>query len=252
MPVSAAPCPVCDREAGWLLASVDGRDYYRCRTCEATFLAPDQLPSAEQELDAYRLHCNDPDDPAYRGFLSQLAEPLLARLAPGAAGLDYGCGPGPALTALMRARGHSVALYDPFFYPDRGALRRTYDFITCTEVAEHFHHPAREFRKLDGLLKPGGWLAIQTTFQTDDARFARWNYRRDPTHVVFYRPHTFECIAQRHRWQPVFPSGNVVLLHKPAADRLCGERDDEAFGISQGRGQDGLDYEESIRREWDR
>jgi SAM-dependent methyltransferase len=252
MHVSAAPCPVCDRDAGRLFACVDGCDYYRCRICEATFLARDQLPSAQQELEEYSLHRNNPDDPVYRGFLNQLAAPLLTRLAPGAAGLDYGCGPGPALAALMRAGGHRVAFYDPFFHPDRGALGLTYDFITCTEVVEHFHHPAREFRKLDALLKPGGWLAIQTAFQTDDARFARWNYRRDPTHVVFYRPHTFECIAQRHRWEPVFPSGNVVLLRKPAANRLCGERDDGAFGISQGRGQDGLDYQESIRREWDR
>ena len=218
MHVSAAPCPVCDRDAGRLFACVDGRNYYRCRICEATVLARDQLPSAEQELDAYRLHRNDPDDPAYRGFLNQLSEPLLARLAPGAAGLDYGCGPGPALAALMRDGDHHVALYDPFFHPEPGALGRTYDFITCTEVVEHFHHPAREFRKLDALLKPGGWLAIQTTFQTDDARFARWNYRRDPTHVVFYRPHTFRHIAQCHGWHPLFPDCNVVLLHKPAAD----------------------------------
>jgi SAM-dependent methyltransferase len=220
MQASTEPCPVCDRDAGRLFASVDGRDYYRCQICQATFLAREQLPSPEQELDAYRLHCNDPNDPAYRSFLSPLAEPLLARLAPAADGLDYGCGPGPALAGLMRARGHCMALYDPFFHPDPGALERSYDFITCTEVVEHFHHPAREFERLDALLKPGGWLAIKTTFQTDDARFARWNYRRDPTHVVFYRPLTFRHIAQCHGWDPVFPDHNIVFMRKPAADAL--------------------------------
>jgi 2-polyprenyl-3-methyl-5-hydroxy-6-metoxy-1,4-benzoquinol methylase len=219
MRVSAAPCPVCDRDAGRLFACVDGRDYYRCRICEATFLARDQLPSAQEELEEYLLHRNAPDDPAYRGFLSRLTEPLLARLAPGATGLDYGCGPGPTLAALMRAGGHRMALYDPFFHPNPEALECTYDFVTCTEVVEHFHHPAREFRRLDALLKPGGWLAIQTAFQTDDARFARWNYRRDPTHVVFYRSHTFQRIAQCHGWDPVFPDHNIVFMRKPAAGR---------------------------------
>ena len=37
------------------------------------------------------------------------------------------------------------------------------------------------------LVRPGGWLAVMTCFQTDDARFAGWHYRKDPTHVVFYR-----------------------------------------------------------------
>ena len=215
MRVSAAPCPVCDRDAGRLFASVDRHDYYRCRICEATFLARDQLPSARKELEEYRLHRNAPDDPAYRGFLSRLAKPLLARLPPGTTGLDYGCGPGPTLAALMRSGGHRMALYDPFFHPDPEALERTYDFITCTEVVEHFHHPARQFRRLDALLKPGGWLAIQTTFQTDDARFARWNYRRDPTHVVFYRPLTFRHIARRHGWDSAFPHQNMVFMRKP-------------------------------------
>jgi cyclopropane fatty-acyl-phospholipid synthase-like methyltransferase len=89
---------------------------------------------------------------------------------------------------------------------------RTYDFITCTEVVEHFHHPALEFRRLDALLKPGGWLAIQTTFQTDDARFARWNYRRDPTHVVFYRPYTFGM----HR-----PTCHRLAANLPEAATSC-------------------------------
>jgi len=46
------------------------------------------------------------------------------------------------------------------FRPGSEALTRTCDFITCTEVAEHFHRPADEFRRLDALLKPGGWLAL--------------------------------------------------------------------------------------------
>jgi SAM-dependent methyltransferase len=208
-------CPVCEVGASRLFATVQGRDYLRCEACQATFLHPGQLPSPEAERHEYILHRNRPEDPAYRDFLAQLARPLLARLAPGRSGLDYGCGPGPALAQMLREAGHRVTLYDPLFHPDREALQGQYDFITCTEVVEHFHHPAREFERLHALLKPGGWLAIQTCVQTDDAAFARWNYRRDPTHVVFYRQHTLTRIAHRHGWIPEFPARNVALLRRP-------------------------------------
>ena len=35
-------------------------------------------------------------------------EPLLARLGPASHGLDYGCGPGPALATMLREEGHGV------------------------------------------------------------------------------------------------------------------------------------------------
>ena len=168
----------------------------------------------EREQAEYRLHDNDAAQAGYRRFLTQLAQPLLQRLPPQQHGLDYGCGPGPVLAAMLREAGHSVALYDPFFAPDRAVLNATYDFITCTEVAEHFHTPAAEFRRLDGLLKPGGWLALMTCFQTDDARFAQWHYRRDPTHVVFYREATLRYVAARIGWECEVPVANVALMRK--------------------------------------
>lgn len=78
---------------------------------------------------------------------------------------------GPALAHMLREAGHSVDLYNPFFASDPGPLRRTYDFIACSEVAEHLHHPAAEFASFDGLLRPGGWLAVMTSLQTDDSQF---------------------------------------------------------------------------------
>jgi len=116
------PCPVCLDPAPRPFMAVDGREYWRCEACEATFLAPAQRPAPADERAEYLLHANDPQDAGYRRFLFRLAEPLLARLAPACEGLDYGCGPGPALAAMLREAGHDVALYDPFFAPDaRGA-----------------------------------------------------------------------------------------------------------------------------------
>lgn len=210
-------CPVCEGPHGHPFQTIDGRAYARCTQCEATFLLPAYWPTPEAERAEYELHRNSPDDAGYRAFLARLAEPLLQRLAPGSSGLDFGCGPGPVLAGVLREAGHRVALYDPFFHPDDAALDEHHDFVTCTEVVEHFHHPAAEFRRLNDLLKPGGWLAVMTRFQTDDARFAQWHYRRDPTHVVFYRRATFEHLAQVHGWACEVPAPNVVLMRKHTA-----------------------------------
>ncbi|HUF45131.1 MAG TPA: class I SAM-dependent methyltransferase, partial [Aestuariivirgaceae bacterium] len=185
-----AACPVCRALRPVPFTEVGKRTYWACETCQARFLDPGQYPSSEVELARYRQHQNDPDDPRYRQFLSKLADPLLHRLAANLCGLDYGCGPGPALCAMLGEAGHEMAAYDPFFAPDRSLLERTFDFITCTEAAEHFHHPAAEFDRLNRMLRAGGWLGIMTCFQTDDGRFADWHYRKDPTHVVFYREAT--------------------------------------------------------------
>lgn len=191
MILSSPDCPVCMAPQTVCFLLVDALKYWRCTACEATFLDPVQLPSLSTEYAQYRLHHNVVTDSGYRQFLSRLATPLLERLASNLSGLDYGCGPGPALAAMLAEAGHRMTLYDPLFHDDPMALAKRYDFITCTEVAEHFHRPADEFIRLDGLLKPGGWLAVMTQFQTDDATFGRWHYRRDPTHVVFYREATF-------------------------------------------------------------
>jgi SAM-dependent methyltransferase len=216
-----ATCPVCrsGEPRPVPLLSVDGRDYWRCRTCAARFLDPRQRPLPDAEYAHYLTHQNHPDDPGYRQFLSKLADPLMSRLAEGASepsrGLDYGCGPGPALAARLREAGHEMALYDPFFHPDPSPLDRVYDFVTSTETAEHFHRPAAELDRLMRLVRPGGWLAIMTSFQTDDARFQNWHYRKDPTHVVFYREATMRHLAASRGWSCEIPVKDVALMRRP-------------------------------------
>ena len=210
-------CPVCEQTAAQHFIQVEGRDYWRCCNCEATFLEPAQLPTQREEHAQYRLHNNNVEDAGYRQFLSRLAQPLLERLPAKSEGLDYGCGPGPALAAMLREAGHTVSLYDPLFYPEAAVLAKQYDFITCTEVVEHFHQPAQMFFRLNKLLRPGGWLGVMTNLQTDDAAFANWHYRRDPTHVVFYRLNTFKHIAAQHGWDYENPGQNVIIMRKRVA-----------------------------------
>ncbi|MGI9522680.1 MAG: class I SAM-dependent methyltransferase [Hyphomicrobiaceae bacterium] len=213
-PQTPPTCRVCTRSTSKLFGVVEGLKYWRCPRCTATFLDHRQLPSPDRERTHYLTHENDPSDPGYRAFLNRLAAPLLARLPPHSYGLDYGCGPGPALAKMLEEAGHTVALFDPFFAPNSAVLGATYDFVTCTETAEHFHDPFAEFRRFDALLKPGGRCAVMTLFQTDDRRFANWHYRKDPTHVVFYRERTMRCLADDLEWRVEFPHPNVAIFEK--------------------------------------
>jgi SAM-dependent methyltransferase len=215
MDAAPLPCPVCLAPQTRQFARIDARDYRACAICDSRFLNPVHYPARDVEHAEYRLHDNRLDDPCYRQFLSRLATPLLGKLVPAAVGLDYGCGPGPALAVCLREAGHEMALYDPLFVPDISVLTRTYDFVTCTEVVEHFHAPAAEFARLRALVRPGGWLAIMTCFQTDDARFADWHYRKDITHVVFYRETTFRYLAHSWGWTCEVPHKDVVLMQRP-------------------------------------
>ncbi|MEX0601220.1 MAG: class I SAM-dependent methyltransferase, partial [Rhodothermales bacterium] len=134
-------------------------------------------------------------------------------LPAGAAGLDYGSGPGPTLSVMLEERGHPMAIYDPFFAPDERVFDRSYDFITCSETVEHFFRPREEFERLYGLLRPGGWLGVMTRFVTD-RDFETWWYVRDATHVCFYRTETMYWIEEQFDWTLHLPAPDVALFQR--------------------------------------
>jgi hypothetical protein len=205
-------CRVCRDGELHPFAVVEERRYERCSRCLGTLVAAADLPDRDAELNHYLNHENDIHDQGYRRFVSKLVEPLSERLPPCSHGLDYGCGPGPVAAAMLRERGFTIDLFDPFFAPDESLLDRAYDFIVCSEVVEHFHRPAEEFDRLAAMLKCGGILAIMTCFQDDDQRFSTWHYRRDPTHVAFYRLETLANIARARGWSCESPVKDVALL----------------------------------------
>lgn len=144
-----------------------------------------------------------------------MADPLAQRLPPRARVLDFGAGPTPGLARLLEERTLVVRRYDPFYAPDTPALDETYDAVACSETAEHFHRPRREFDLFDRVLRPGGVLGVMTTFLNREADFDKWHYRFDPTHVAFYRKETFSWIASWRGWRLEIPAPNVALLKKP-------------------------------------
>jgi hypothetical protein len=201
-------CPLCGSTA----VSPFAPNYHRCGECELTFLEPSLRPDAATEMARYEEHRNDPLDSGYRSFLRRLAAPVMEVVPSGSRGLDYGSGPGPTLSLMLAEAGYEMSIYDPFYADDAAVLLDRYDFITCSEVAEHFFNPEAEFSRLAGMLKPGGVLGVMTEPLLDSVDFEQWHYRRDPTHVCFYRPATMAWVADRHGWSVAFPSRTVTLF----------------------------------------
>jgi Methyltransferase domain len=211
-----SPCPLCSSVQTFFYIEAYRRTYLECDDCGLTFLTPQERLDPEAERTHYLTHQNDPRDSHYRDFLDRLAIPLTSHLKPGARGLDVGSGPGPTLSLMLQERGFPTQNYDPYFAPDVSVLETTYDFITATEVVEHFYNPGQEFRRLDALLNPSGYLGIMTELVRDDRPFDKWHYPRDPTHVSFYRARSMEWIAKSFNYVLEIPRPNVVLFRKPS------------------------------------
>lgn len=207
-------CPLCGSLECSFYAEAHGRDYLGCTVCSVVFVRPEHRLSPSEERRRYEKHRNHPDDPAYKAYLGSLLAPLLDRLPPKASGLDFGCGPGPAVSAILREAGHEMEDYDPFFRPDRYAINRVYDFVVCTEVAEHFHRPAAELALISRLVGKGGALLLATRLVPNNQPFESWWYVRDPTHVVFYSRASLDWIAARWGWQVVSSTDSVHLFRR--------------------------------------
>lgn len=171
----------------------------------------------------YDCHNNDPGDLRYRAFLSRLANPLIDRLTIGAHGLDYGSGPGPTLSLMLEEAGFTTDIFDPLYSPNQACLNRSYDFITASEVAEHFDQPRTEFQRLWAILRPGGLLGIMTKRLSTPAAFINWHYKNDPTHISFYAADTFLWISKWLSASLEFVDRDVVLLGKPIAEATAAD-----------------------------
>lgn len=212
--INPPACPLCYRGDIAAYYRDKKRDYLHCRFCGLVFVPEIRHLALQEEKAVYDLHDNQLADPGYREFLSRLATPLIHRLPPGSSGLDYGCGPGPLLAELLKQAGHAVSVYDPFYADQPHLLDRQYDFITCSEVVEHFRQPGQEFERLFKLLKPRGCLGLMTKLVLNAQAFSRWHYKNDPTHIVFFSVATFGWLAKQYGYRLEFIGSDVIVLTK--------------------------------------
>jgi len=203
-------CKICSHEVRTVFDRQFKVDYYFCPHCEFLFMDETAMVSPEREKAEYSTHQNTLDNEGYvnrfREFLKKAVIPFQTNPGPGGkrTALDFGSGPGDCVMAhvLREERGYDVDIYDVYFAPEKVYTDNTYDLITCTEVLEHLKDPMETLRLLKRHLKPNGILALMTLFHPitennpeGEEMFQQWWYRRDITHIGFFRPKTFRFIA---------------------------------------------------------
>ncbi|UCH92865.1 MAG: class I SAM-dependent methyltransferase [Candidatus Aminicenantes bacterium] len=202
-------CKICSHDVRTIYDEQFAVNYYYCSNCRFIFMDDEKILVPEQEQQRYLRHTNTLEDTGYvnmlKTFINKSITPFHQNIK---TTLDFGSGPGPVLSRLLREMGYETDIYDIYFAPEKVYLEKTYDLITCTEVLEHLKDPLETLRMLKDHLKAGGILAVMTLFHpvyelsaTPDQLpcqtvFKDWWYRRDPTHISFFRPETFYYVAR--------------------------------------------------------
>ena len=186
----------------------------QCLECDFVFVPSQYHLSQSEERKRYDTHNNNPEDPRYRQFLSQLTEPLNEIISSDSCGLDFGCGPGPTLSLMMQEKGHQMDLYDKFYARNQSVFEKSFDFITLTEVLEHLCDPVFELERLASILKSKGILAVMTQTLTQDIDFKSWYYKNDPSHIGFYNDKSLTCLAVLLELEKTQFSDRVIFFKK--------------------------------------
>ena len=215
---SPTHCPLCRCVNPRHFHSDRRRDYFRCGECRLTFVPSDFHLSPADEKSEYDLHENSPDDLGYRKFLSRLFSPVNDRLQRGSHGLDFGCGPGPTLSLMFEDVGHTMEVYDPIYAPDLPDDQTLFDFVTASEVVEHFRRPMFDLERMWAKIRVGGILGIMTKLARGPEEFSQWHYKNDPTHVSFFASETFVWLGQHWRSRVTFYGDDVVVFEKSSGE----------------------------------
>ncbi|MFH1386552.1 MAG: class I SAM-dependent methyltransferase [bacterium] len=190
-------CKICSQKTRIIFDRQYEHNYYYCANCEFIFLDESKIISPAQEKKEYSFHHNSLENEGYvqmfRDFINQAIKPSRSGKT---TALDFGSGPEPVLAELLRLEGFETDIYDKYFAPEMADQNKKYDLITATEVFEHLADPLSTLKQLKPLLNKNGILALMTLFhQNNDEHFKAWWYRRDATHIAFYTPKTFHCLA---------------------------------------------------------
>lgn len=201
-------CPLCQNQS----APFYRDEFFLCDTCKGVFRDQAFYPSLETEKSRYEEHNNDVNDSGYQQFVSPIIERVAQDFSSSHSGLDFGSGTGPVASKLLQDKGYHIEQYDPFFADFPSLLARTYDYIVCCEVVEHFHYPAQDFGLLKKLLNPEGKLYCMTNLYHADIDFPNWHYQRDPTHVFIYQRETMEWISKKFGFKSVEIEGRLSVF----------------------------------------
>jgi SAM-dependent methyltransferase len=211
-------CPLCQKTNAVkpYFTNTTGQLFYSCADCGFIFRSPESFLTKGENEARYKLHQNDVLDKGYQNFLRPVVNAVLSKQSPLEQGLDYGCGPESVIQYLLLEAGFQMETYDPLFHPEEEILNQRFDYVTCTEVVEHFEKPLEEMSKIKRLLKPLGRLYIKTSLTDAVHDFPRWHYHRDPSHVSFFSRKSFEFIQAKLGFAGVaFKEPDITIFSDP-------------------------------------
>jgi uncharacterized C2H2 Zn-finger protein len=191
-----------------------GNDVFECPNCGLVFKNPLLHLNHVEDFKRYSSHQNDEKDQRYLDFLNKLVTPLLPFLPNQFCALDFGCGPGPALSLILEGHGGVVRNYDPLFFPNTDILNLEFDVVTSSEVVEHFKNPKYDWEQLIARVKSKGLLGIMTQFINPEINYISWWYKNDPTHVVFYQEKTLHYLAKTYHLEILFNDKKSVVIFR--------------------------------------
>lgn len=204
-------CPLCSGNSKHY-HTFRQREFLQCSVCLSVFKHPDHYLSEAEEQAHYECHINNPDDLRYQKFVSPVTNSILNDFSTIDYGLDFGSGTGSPIVKVLEDNSYDIQEYDLYFHNNPEKLNTKYNYIACSEVAEHFKEPYKEFTLLKDLLLPDGKLYLMTELFDEQRDFESWYYKTDPTHVFLYHPKAFEWIQQEFGYRQLIIDKRLITL----------------------------------------
>ena len=204
-------CRVCETEMKYF-SNTRNRDYYRCPNCDSIQLSELQLLAPVNEKKRYDTHNNDIHDPGYQKFVSPITDYILNNFKQTDMGLDFGAGPGPVISKLLKDNHYHIKQYDPHYHPHTELLKKKYDYVVACEVIEHFYQPKKEFELLKKLTKNHGSWIFMTDIYDDSIDFNNWYYKNDETHVIFYTKKTLQYLKEVYSFKDLVIDKRLIIF----------------------------------------
>jgi len=201
-------CPLCNSSSKPFYKNT----HYICNCCGGVFKSKEFHLKGDDEKNIYEKHKNISTDIRYQNFISPITNSVLNNKSKNTIGLDFGCGKDSAVIRVLKDKGYEIYGYDLFYLDDKSLLKNRYDYITSSEVIEHFKEPNKEFTLFKSLLKDDGSLYLMTDIYNESIDFDKWYYKNDPTHIFIYQRRTFEWIKEEFGFKKLHIDNRLISL----------------------------------------